>query len=73
MPVRRPVVVEHAFRRMQNFVLLDADRFHLGYHVVEVAIRWLIGTTILGRIDDVEVDLQFLVATENFRCRRSTR
>jgi hypothetical protein len=57
MPVCRPVIMEHALGSVQNFVFLDAERLELLDHVIEVAVRRLVGAYVFSRIDGVEFEL----------------
>ena len=56
MPVGRTVIVKQALGHVQHFALLDTERPQLRQHVLEIAIRRLVGADILGRKDRVELD-----------------
>ncbi len=56
------MVVEHAFRRVQDLVLFDAAAREVRQHVFEVARRRLVGADVLGRVDRIERHPELLVA-----------
>lgn len=60
--IRRLVIVEQAFGRVEQVPFFQTQIAHVLQHVFETAVRGLVGPYILSGVDRVKLNVEFLIA-----------